>query len=222
MVLANTTTEIISFCTSSMAKCSFPARTRATGRAIFCEKAMKEIPLTQGKVALVDDKDFEKLNKHKWCLTKQGNVFYAKRCTTRPVNKTIYMHREIMGFPLGLGIDHKDTDGLNNQKSNLRICAHSGNGCNRPKTKTNTSGYKGVYYFKRDNNFQAKIMLNKKSVHIGYFNNAREAAVAYDAVAAILHGEFARLNFPEPLRFIPTSEPPLSEFEKRYPRGASK
>jgi hypothetical protein len=161
--------------------------------------AMKEIPLTQGKVALVDDEDFEELNKYKWRARKGKNTFYAKRSTKRPNQKTIEMHRQILGFPAGFQTDHRDGNGLNNQRSNLRICTISQNQHNTGKQKRNTSGYKGVCFHKNAKRFIALIMVNRKSTHLGYFNTAIEAALAYDAAAIKLHGEFAQLNFKKDL-----------------------
>jgi hypothetical protein len=100
-----------------------------------------------------------------------------------------------MNVPDGFQIDHIDGDGLNNQKSNLRIGTHQQNIMNRTKQRNNTSGYKGVSFDKSTNKFVAQIGYNKKGIHIGSFKTAILAARAYDVEAIKYHGEFANLNF---------------------------
>lgn len=157
---------------------------------------MKEIKLTQGKVALVDDEDFELLNKFKWYTQRCENNFYARRFTSKPNRKNISMHREIIKPPIECFIDHKDHNGLNNQKNNLRICTILENGRNSRKRNDNSSGYKGVDYNKRERKFRARIKVDKMHrINVGYFNTAIEAAIAYDSAALKYHGKFANLNF---------------------------
>ena len=154
---------------------------------------MKEINLTQGQVALVDDEDFEYLNQFKWCVTKSKNLrtFYAQR---EYHSNTIIMHRVIMGTPKGTFVDHIDHNGLNNQKSNLRNITPHQSAFNRQKPNINTtSKYKGVCYDK--GHFKATIKKDGKSRHIGSFKTEFEAALAYDIMAKELFGEFACLNF---------------------------
>lgn len=159
---------------------------------------MKTINLTQGKVALVDDEDFERLKKFKWYAIKNKKTFYAKRGVNMGKNKIKHfsMHKEIMGdFPLGMtNIDHKDKDGLNNQKNNLRFCTFSQNMRNRNKQSNNTSGYTGVTYFKKLKKWRAETHLNKKHISLGLYDNKIDAAKAYNEFAKEHHGEFAVLN----------------------------
>jgi hypothetical protein len=150
---------------------------------------MKEIPLTQGKFALVDDADYDWLNQWKWCAwTPDGKTFYAKRATK---TKTFFMHIVVFGVK---GVDHRDSNGLNNQRENLRAANKSQNGCNRGANQGNKSGLKGVSWAKRDKLFRARITLNGKSTQVGTFKNSIDAAKAYDAAAIKLHGEFAKTN----------------------------
>lgn len=176
----------------------------------------KEIILTQGKVALVDEKDYLWLNQWKWYYYNdpKGKTGYAKR--KEKVNNKwvdIIMHRFILGLNNPKDkTDHIDGDGLNNQRCNLRICTSIQNGYNRSKQIDNTTGYKGVifrpYFYKTDKNgirksypykkqWQAQISVNKKHIYIGMFFTAKEAALAYDRKARELHKEFANINFPE-------------------------
>jgi len=161
---------------------------------------MKEIPLTQGQVALVDDEDFEFLNQWKWNADKNGNSFYAQRnpgvkSVANGSTKTLKMHRVILDAPKGAIIDHVDGNGLNNQRNNLRIVSKRQNSQNYhhvPKT----SKYPGVAWYSRDNKWRAIICYGKKRVCLGKFESEINAFRAYyDAVLAI--GEEV-LGFPYP------------------------
>lgn len=152
---------------------------------------MKYIKLSQNKVAKVDDSVFEKLNKFKWSAQKHRKTYYALRVSN---GKPILMHREIIGANDGELVDHINGDGLDNTKSNLRICTNSENLHNREKSVNNTSGYKGVYFEKSRNKWKAQIMINYKLINIGRFNTKEEAAKAYDNYARIHIGKFTRPN----------------------------
>lgn len=160
---------------------------------------MKKIKLTQGKWALVDDGDYEYLNRFKWHVHNSRNKLYAMRSDweNKAVTNTL-MHREIISIPNGMEVDHIDGDGLNNQRHNIRTCAHSENSFNRRKCIGKTSEYKGVYKCggKRIKRFLAGIKVDNKRTLLGYFFNDIDAAIAYDVAAKKYHGEFARLNFP--------------------------
>ena len=159
---------------------------------------MKEIQLSQrgknrGKyVALVDDEDFELLNQYKWAALKHGNTFYAKRnITVDGKQATQYMHGAIMN---GKGVDHKDHNGLNNQRSNLRLCNQSENVMNGSKSPNKSSIYKGVCYNKKANKWEVQIIINRNRIHLGLFDSEVEAARSYNAKAIELFCEFANLN----------------------------
>jgi len=150
--------------------------------------AMKKIPITQGKFALVDDEDFDNLNQWQWHFT----TGYAAR-RAWPSNKIVLMHRELMQTPKGKDTDHINRNGLDNRKCNLRICTRSENNLNKDKQKSNTSGYKGVYWRGDQKLWLARVGL----VYAGKHKNKIDAAKAYDSKAKELFGEFAKLNFPE-------------------------
>jgi hypothetical protein len=159
---------------------------------------MKTILLTQGKVAIIDDEDFEKLNKYKWCANKLNGIWYAMR--TEYVDgkqKTIMMHRHIIDCPSEKIVDHINHDGLDNRQCNLRICSYSQNNKNNRGHKHNTSGLIGVSWFKRDKKWKAYIYKDNNYIHLGVFDDKIEAGKAVDKKAIELFGEFAVLNFKE-------------------------
>lgn len=157
---------------------------------------MKLISLTQGKFAMVDDDDYEHLNRWKWYCNNRG---YAVRITPKAKNRrAVLMHREILNPQNGLFTDHIDGNKLNNQRSNLRNCNHQQNSANCKRAENNTSGYKGVSRdSRRKNSWKAAITINGKQVYICTCKTPEEAARAYDAVAMNCFGEFANLNFRE-------------------------
>jgi hypothetical protein len=110
------------------------------------------------------------------------------------------MHRLIMGEPPAAMIDHRDGDGLNNSRANLRICTPSQNQQNRKHQALNTSGYRGVTYHKRLARWQAQLGHDGRKHYLGVFHNPIDAARAYDLKAVEHFGEFANLNFPEQSR----------------------
>lgn len=153
---------------------------------------MKKIKLTRGVSTVVDNEDFEPLNKYKWFL---GTLGYACRTVRRKGIKstTIYMHREILKTPDGYLSDHIDGDKLNNRKSNLRVCTSQQNHFNQKKTR-GVSKYKGVHWNKRDARWIAKLKYNGKTISAGSFKSEEQAALAYNRKAASYFKKFARVN----------------------------
>ena len=161
---------------------------------------MKKIPLTQGKFATVDDADFEELMQFKWTYLPSGRGYAVRREMRDGKQVSIPMHRQIMNPPDDKEIDHRDRDGLNNCRSNLRICNHSLNMHNR--SVWGLSKYRGVTYDRdrRGENakrWRARIKFNGKRVQIGRYLTEVEAAKAVDELAVKLWGEDASLNFPK-------------------------
>lgn len=155
---------------------------------------MKQIPLTQGKLTLVDDQDYDFLMQWKWHIQKSHKTIYAIR-TDNFNHTTIRMHRIIAKrMRLEGHIDHKDQNGLNNQRDNLRFATNSQQGANQKKHNNNTSGYKGVYWRKDNHKWRVEINVNGKRINLGCFENSKDAARAYNEAAIKYHGEFAVLN----------------------------
>lgn len=153
---------------------------------------MKFIELSKGKQAIVDDKDFNQLNRWKWHF----DGLYATRDEPR-INgkhgKKVYMHRQIMNFPKEL-VDHKNQDKLDNRRSNLRLSNKSQQMFNCFKRKTNTSGYKGVTWDKARDKWYAQIEVNGKRIFLGRYKIVVEAAQAYDRAARKYAKDFASIN----------------------------
>lgn len=167
-----------------------------TGGNLFTGDEMtREIQLTQGKVAIVDDEDFEWLNQWKWYAHRYDKIWYAERNKPRPYveKKTIRMHAVILGNDKWA--DHKNGNGLDNRRDNLRECTYSQNVMNRGIQSNNTSGYIGVAWHKKIDAWVAYIQVNRKRINLGRFTTKEEAAYVRDQAAIKYHGEFSHLNF---------------------------
>lgn len=159
---------------------------------------MKSIPLTQGKFALVDDEDYEWLSRHRWYAKRSfwSGSFYAARATEHDEHgkqKTIFMHREILGLKYGdkRRGDHKEViETLNNQRSNLRIATFAQNNYNS-RCKPNRLGLRGIQTMS-SGRFRAKMRIAGKMTHLGTRDTREEAHQLYCEAVAKHHGEFAR------------------------------
>lgn len=147
------------------------------------------IPLSRNQIALIDKEDLKKIKDYGWYarFDRIGKTFYA---ITRTHGTNIIMHRLILDADDSTVIDHADHNGLNNRKSNIRICTQSQNCMNKKTQSNNSSGYKGVSFHKRKNKYQATIMINRKQIYLGSFNTAIEASEVYQAAAKRLFGKF--------------------------------
>jgi hypothetical protein len=150
---------------------------------------MKTIPLTQGKEAVVDDSDHVALSRFRWYAVKNTNGvsvrWYAARCEW---GRRVYMHQVLSGAP---EVDHRDGDGLNNRRTNLRAAAHWQNAGNqRKKASASASRFKGVT--KAGRRWRAVLQRLGKNRHLGYFDTEEAAASAYAREARAVFGDFAR------------------------------
>lgn len=157
---------------------------------------MKEILInskTYGrKKVMVDDSDYDYLSQFNWSLLPDHNTFYASR---RSGKHRIKMHREILGLiDPQIKADHRDKNGLNNQRTNIRIATYSQNNANRNSCKNSSSKYLGVTWRSDSTAWEASIKKDGKNKYLGHFKSESDAAMAYNNAAAKLFGEFANLN----------------------------
>ncbi|MBN2128091.1 MAG: HNH endonuclease [Sedimentisphaerales bacterium] len=158
------------------------------------DDGIRYIPLTKGKVAIVDAADYEWLCRYKWQALDFGGRIYASRAA--PGRGRLAMHRAIMRPPKGMVVDHINGNGLDNRRCNLRICTVAQNCANRRPLRNRASSYKGVS-IRYNGKATAQIGCRGGILWLGTFDNEIEAAKAYDRKAYELHGEFAYLNFPD-------------------------
>lgn len=160
----------------------------------------KEIPLTQGKVAIVSLEDYEALAGYKWHFTAQG---YARRYCgiSGKSSRHITMHREIMRALPAVQVDHIDRDRLNNTRANLRLATSQQNSFNQKARSRQGLQFKGTF-LTSSGYYGAHIKFNYQLLHLGVFSTERDAAIAYDIKARELFGEFASLNFPNTANLV--------------------
>jgi hypothetical protein len=163
----------------------------------------RTINLSQGKVAIVDAEDYERVNQFKWYATKMRRRtctrFYACRTIWLGVHKKkkhemVFLHRFIMNAPAGVTVDHANRDPLDCRKSNLRFATPGQQVANRVRPRSK-SGFIGVIAHRRK--YRARMRHDRATIHVGYFTTAEAAARAYDMKAVELRGAFAVLNFPD-------------------------
>lgn len=157
----------------------------------------RTISLTQGKVAIIDAADFERINQWKWhaVFKKHRDTWCAAR-TVRNGKKcrTVLMHRVILVAPDGMDVDHRDGDGLNNRRSNIRVATKQQNNFNKAIQRNSSSGRKGVSWNASCSKWHAYISVNRRKIYLGLFIDKEDAAKAYEDAAKAFAGEFTRTH----------------------------
>jgi hypothetical protein len=154
---------------------------------------VREILITQGKIAIVDEEDYARVSEHPWYFTTRG---YAAS-TSRGIDglrEELLLHRLILSAEKGVVVDHINGNKLDNRRENLRLATQSTNLANSKISAANTSGYKGVSWNKRARKYEAGIYFQGKRTYLGLFLTADAAALAYNVAATEMFGEYARLN----------------------------
>ncbi len=161
---------------------------------------MRQIKLTQGKVALIDDSDYAELSKHTWYALKyrSGDYYAVRNVRIDGRRHVISMARQILGLEFGdkRQADHRDHVTLDNRKDNLRVCTRQQNMMNRKPPRNTISQFKGVSWHKAAKKWKAQITVAGESIYLGFFVVEINAALVYDIYARKYYKEFAYLNFP--------------------------
>lgn len=181
----------------------------------------KQLALSNGGFAIVDDEKFDYLMQWTWRRGSRGYVVRSRLKGDGPGPHVILMHRVLLDVPDGMLTDHVNRDKLDNRIANLRICTQSENGFNKAALVQAISKYKGVSWFAPRGLWVAKVQKGGDVVYLQYFKDEKEAALAYDYAARIHHGEFASVNFPHVLDYVPAAPKPKGPKETRY-RGVSR
>lgn len=152
-----------------------------------CPIGARLIPLTQGKFAIVDEEDFDSINKYKWCIHSGGYAFRHDSIT----KKWVFLHHFLLNAGYRKKCDHINRDKLDNRKSNLREATTIQNAYNQLVRINNKLGVKGVCWNKKCKKYQAQITLNGKNISLGYYDTINEASLAYIVASKLIHKEFS-------------------------------
>lgn len=156
---------------------------------------MSYIPLTKGRVTIIDSEDYGVLSRYQWMC----HCGYVRRVEK---GKTIHMHRLLMNCPDNFEVDHINRNKLDNRKSNLRIVTRQQNMCNKTRYAGSSSKYKGVSWHSKDKIWNAQIRLDRKIYYLGAYESEEVAAAAYNHHAILLFGQYAVLNDVESVEFL--------------------
>jgi hypothetical protein len=175
---------------------------------------MKKVVLSNGAVALVNDEDYILVSIYTWHENKKGHTSYAVRYNPDHKRTDIYMHRVILCAGCGQEVDHKNGNGLDNRRNNIRICSKITNAQNR-QNSWGSSKYRGISWVKDRNVWSAQIQINGKYIHLGRFDREEDAAYAYNLAATTYFGEFAHLNELPPGEYNATPKSRPHKYHRR-------
>lgn len=155
------------------------------------------IPLSQGKFAIVDRKNYDYLNQWKWHYTHGYAVrrIHKRLAKDKYAGTFVYMHRLIMDTPDGMVADHINGDGLDNREKNLRNCTQRQNMLNKRVQTNSLTGIKGVRWNKKKNRYEPNITVHGKKIYLGRFERIEQAEKAYKEAAIKYFGEYAHAYF---------------------------
>jgi hypothetical protein len=156
-----------------------------------------ELLVNQNQTILLDEEDLPIFKKYKWYANRHQSTWYAQAHTRQENGKDtiIRLHRALFNFPIrSIEVDHKDGNGLNNSRQNLRLCSHAENRKNTKTPSSNTSGFKGVYRHTQTGKWVASINIKTKNKNLGSFATPEEAYEVYCKAAKFHYGEFAQLE----------------------------
>lgn len=161
---------------------------------------MKTVSVSNGRVALVDDEDYKWISRFKWHAVLMGRGFYVmrnRRISDGPGPGTILLHRAILEAPASFEVDHRNGDGLDNQRKNLRLATSQQNQrAFQRKAAGKTSRFRGVCWHKAAEKWSAQLKISRRKIHLGLFSDEEAAARAYDSAVRVAYGEFSHPNLP--------------------------
>ena len=176
---------------------------------------VKQVELTKGYIALVDDEDYKEISKYIWHVSGEKDRPYACRTVRENgVKKTIRMHRQIALVEDTETIDHINHDTLDNRKTNLRACKKKENCRNISVGKNNTSGFTGVYFREKQNKWDVSIMVDGKGIHLGRFDKKEDAIKAREDAEIKYFKEFRNTQTIAE-KFRPNMKSSISELKKK-------
>jgi hypothetical protein len=164
-------------------------------RPIRIDGNLAYVPLTKGYEAIIDASDVALVSQWLWYaqISKRTVYAIADNFDENGRRQTLRMHRLVTAPPADMQIDHINGDGLDNRRANLRVVTLAENSRNQRLAKNSTSGFKGVTWHKCKSKWIARIVLNRKTIHLGYFSTPEAAYEAYSKASIELHGQYGRL-----------------------------
>lgn len=178
------------------------------------QSEITSVALNKNKLAIIDGGDSQLVQGYVWYEMPVRDTSYA---ATAINGRTVYMHRLIMSAPTGIEVDHKNGDGLDNRRCNLRLATHQENLANQKLSRANTSGYKGVV-LQKSGTWRAQAKHSGKMYNLGSYHKIEDAARAYDLFMRERFGAYAKVNFPDEVLAEPPQRITKEEADARKTR----